>query len=446
MSGTASAADLNTLLRWATENTPAPTTGASPSGSTAVAPRPSANDAGAAGPPASADDQPLGLTFRPGPGVDLSVVPSHDAEAHRQQAALGALHRTEDKPQQRAKLDTAVLDAIMGKTDALRIREAMTVFEDEGRLPEEREAAGDELEELIEDLDNANGKLLLNPFEPRISTLTLRTADLEPLGMWPRLLPLLSSREARVRFFTAWIVGTAAQNNPKAQAACLKRDPLPAVLGLLSSAQPEDVQSKAMYCLGSLLRHAPPEALRTFYDAGGWGILEASLRGTFTASARKAPGELMIRSTGPSLNLRRKTAFLLNTLALDEAPEASTSTAEPSTAPLPLIEPLESSGIYKTLVESLSPSRGVPTGPDGDLAAQDEDYIEKGLRALVTIIATILTTISHSSPKADLDAGLKKLTAEVVQELKGLGGWQERLESAGVAKDEWQIVERWLQL
>jgi hypothetical protein len=55
------------------------------------------------------------------------------------------------------KLDTGVLDAILGRTDAVRMREAMGVFEDVNKSIHERCIAGEELEDLIQDLDNANG-------------------------------------------------------------------------------------------------------------------------------------------------------------------------------------------------------------------------------------------------------------------------------------------------
>lgn len=61
----------------------------------------------------------------------------------------------------------------------------------------------------------------------------------------------------------------------------LKRDPLPAVLALISPAQSEEMQSKAMYCLSSLLKHAPASALNSFAESGGWAILENCLRGPF---------------------------------------------------------------------------------------------------------------------------------------------------------------------
>lgn len=56
----------------------------------------------------------------------------------------------------------------------------------------------DELEMLVESIDNAN--------------------DLQPLKLWPELLNiLLASKEPEIRVNVAWVMGTAVQNNDRAQ-------------------------------------------------------------------------------------------------------------------------------------------------------------------------------------------------------------------------------------
>lgn len=151
---------LNQLLHWAVENTPQPSTAV-----TAASPSPDG-------------DQPL-------------LVPNS--------AQIPPL-----PPAEKKKLDTAVLDAILGKTNALRMREAMDCFDDPSKSLQERCAAAEMMEELAEDLDNAN--------------------DMEILGFWPRLLKLIESSSSReedelIKFHACWICGTAVQNNPKSQIA-----------------------------------------------------------------------------------------------------------------------------------------------------------------------------------------------------------------------------------
>lgn len=62
--------------------------------------------------------------------------------------------------------------------------------------------------------------------------------------------------------------------------------------------------------------------------------------------------------TGPSMNLRRKTVFLINSLAMQSAS---------------IISSLRTHGLLHTLVTSVSPLRGIPAGLDGELSPQDED-------------------------------------------------------------------------
>ncbi|KAA1130710.1 hsp70 nucleotide exchange factor fes1 [Puccinia graminis f. sp. tritici] len=120
---------LNDLLHWAVENTNRPQAeNQTRVASTAVAPVP------------SSDPIPLSITYNPHESsqVQAPTVPSK-------------------------KLDTGVLDAILGRTDAVRMREAMGIFEDPNKPIQERCNAGEELEDLIQDLDNANGQSKYSP-------------------------------------------------------------------------------------------------------------------------------------------------------------------------------------------------------------------------------------------------------------------------------------------
>jgi hypothetical protein len=57
--------------------------------------------------------------------------------------------------------------------------------------------AFDNFEQLIEQIDNAN--------------------NMQPLGLWTPLLAVLESEEPDLRRMAAWCMGTAVQNNIKAQ-------------------------------------------------------------------------------------------------------------------------------------------------------------------------------------------------------------------------------------
>ncbi|KAA1070212.1 hsp70 nucleotide exchange factor fes1 [Puccinia graminis f. sp. tritici] len=343
---------LNDLLHWAVENTNRPQAeNQTRAASTAVAPVP------------SSDPIPLSITYNP-----------HESSQVQAPTAPSK------------KLDTGVLDAILGRTDAVRMREAMGIFEDPNKPIQERCNAGEELEDLIQDLDNAN--------------------DMEVLGFWPKLITLLESNPSGsdendlIKFHTCWICGTAVQNNPKSQIAFLKRDPLPTILEILCHAS-EATQAKAMYCLSSTLKHAPEETqvMKKFSEAHGWEALHDCLR-------------------GPSMTLRRKTVFLINTLVLEESLD---------------LEELRSAGLLNTLIASLSPSRAIPAGKDGELSSQDEDYVEKVLRTIATLLIN-----SSARPNQVISDDEKNLVKEVLKELKlDSASFKQLVESSGIGESEW---------
>lgn len=96
-----------------------------------------------------------------------------------------------------------------------------------------RVANFDELELLVESIDNA--------------------IDLQALGMWPQLLSILENeKEGELRMYAAWVMGTAAQNNPKAQEAFERARGVPIVLKALDQDQDERVRIKCLYCISGM--------------------------------------------------------------------------------------------------------------------------------------------------------------------------------------------------
>ncbi|KAK2809752.1 hypothetical protein FQN50_003597 [Emmonsiellopsis sp. PD_5] len=121
-------------------------------------------------------------------------------------------------------------------------------------LPEKL-IAFDNLEQLVENLDNAN--------------------NLGPLGLWTPLVEELGAEEEERRMMGAWCIGTAVQNNESAQGMLLKTSPtaLSTLLSLTQSDPAPSVRKKAVYALSSairnfqpamdeLVRHLPGAALR----------------------------------------------------------------------------------------------------------------------------------------------------------------------------------------
>jgi hsp70-interacting protein len=99
----------------------------------------------------------------------------------------------------RTQLNADALAALFGnrKSDADYMKESMAVIQDEEAQIENRLQAFDNLEQLIENLDNAN--------------------NMEPLGLWVPLVKQLENKHAGLRSFAAWCCSTAVQNNIRTQ-------------------------------------------------------------------------------------------------------------------------------------------------------------------------------------------------------------------------------------
>lgn len=105
-----------------------------------------------------------------------------------------------DAPQQPAPrgLDQETLSALFGgPSQADLMKAAMEVLHDNEADLENKMIAFDNFEQLIENIDNAN--------------------NLQPLGLWTPLVSLLKHEESDMRLMAAWCIGTAVQNNEKAQ-------------------------------------------------------------------------------------------------------------------------------------------------------------------------------------------------------------------------------------
>ncbi|GAA5948716.1 hypothetical protein JCM21900_005271 [Sporobolomyces salmonicolor] len=313
-------------------------------------------------------------------------------------AAPGTLAQTADEVQQgrRPDLNTDVLKAIMGTSDADRMRECVNVIEGKwvdrdgtGEVrpngdvtDEDKYRAWDDLEMLVEDLDNAN--------------------DLKSCGLWPPIVKHLTDADDEVVMRACWVCGTAVQNNPRSLEAFLTHDPLPILISLIaSSSASAPTRAKAMYALSSSLKHCDP-AVQRFSELSGWSKLKQALQ-------------------DPSLTLRTKTAFLLGQL-VSQSPDPSS-----------LLSFLRSSSVLTSLIDSLSSRTAVPTGSSGEVAAIDPDFRDKGLRFLVNLADKTKGT----------DVGLsreeKEKVAKVVEEIEGEGGWSP--DDLGMADDEWRTFK-----
>lgn len=211
-----------------------------------------------------------------------------------------------------------------------------------------KEIALDNLELLIEGIDNAR--------------------NIQNMKLWPAIITQLEAEEASVRKGCAWVCGTAVQNNPEAQKALMDNGGLKPLLRLL---QDEDklVRNKAQYAISGFLKHHK-EGVEAFKELNGFEILHDILKSPLTDAA-----------------MLRKVVFLYNSLVIDDEE---------------LAKDLAQDGTLDDLIYVL-----VKYTKD----EEDEDIVEKALRAIHTIITKSNTPVSEEL-KQNVQQAKEKYGAE----------------------------------
>jgi hsp70-interacting protein len=166
-----------------------------------------------------------------------------------------------EEPPSTRGLNAETLNALLGgSSDADLMKEAMQVICSPDVSLADKITAFDNLEQLIENLDNAN--------------------NMEPLGLWTPLLEQLDSPEPDVRKMAAWCAGTAVQNNLRSQERLLAMDGVQKIAKLAVGDEDKAVRRKCVYALSSSIRNYQPatnEALK---------YLPPDIVGAETVSAR----------------------------------------------------------------------------------------------------------------------------------------------------------------
>ncbi|PVF96804.1 hypothetical protein CPB86DRAFT_786587 [Serendipita vermifera] len=227
---------------------------------------------------------------------------------------------------------------------------------------------------LIEQIDNAN--------------------DIENMQMWEPIIKLLESTEEDIQVNALWIMGTAVQNNPKAQAAFLTHAPLPRVFDFLRSQEKttSELKAKALYCISNVLKHNRT-AVDQMEGLDGWKLLHDSL-------------------IDSNANVRRKTAFLFNSLLLPDgsAPHQPLTSTTNDLA----IHAMEKHNVPSTLINAVTSTES---------ATSDEDFEEKAARAILSF----------------LEAG-GRLNAEDATRLKDRMKGQKVSSRWGLTREEWDSL------
>ncbi|KAL2002515.1 hypothetical protein VTN02DRAFT_6650 [Thermoascus thermophilus] len=125
-----------------------------------------------------------------------------------------------------------------GPSDAELMKESMAALHSDEVDLENKLIAFDNFEQLVETIDNAN--------------------NMEPLGLWTPLVELLQHKEPEMRRMAAWCIGTAVQNNEKAQDKLVVLNVIPTLVSLATTDPVQTVRRKAVYTLSSAVRNYQP--------------------------------------------------------------------------------------------------------------------------------------------------------------------------------------------
>lgn len=146
---------------------------------------------------------------------------------------------SQEKSDPRRGLDAEALAQLMGgPSDADLMKSSMTAIQSPEVDLKNKLIAFDNFEQLIENIDNAN--------------------NMENLALWMPLVEQLQNTESEMRRMAAWCIGTAVQNNPRAQERCLALDTIPQLVKLARVDPVQATRKKACFALSSEVRNYKP--------------------------------------------------------------------------------------------------------------------------------------------------------------------------------------------
>lgn len=155
-----------------------------------------------------------------------------------------------------------------------------------------------------------------------------------------------------------------------------------------------------MYALSGLCKHNS-RAVIQLGESGGWEALSTALGGPSSPISPSSRADASDVQTDSDITVRRKAAFLLNALLIQddsETPDASSNSRTPGSPSVPVhpnshavmvsdpsstmtsqfaVEALEKRGLLQALVRALTAP--VPYGQDGE-SESDADFEEKVVR------------------------------------------------------------------
>ncbi|KAJ3344126.1 hsp70 nucleotide exchange factor fes1 [Gonapodya sp. JEL0774] len=294
--------------------------------------------------------------------------------------------------------DPKWIDVVLGKDDAVRMRECGEILSDESSSIDEKAAALDDLEMLVESSDNAN--------------------NMKVLRLYPTVLALISHSSPKLRSLALWVLGTVVQNNAEGQRQFLDAGALSKVVDALSDSD-QEVRARAVYAVSGALKHNPT-AVSQFRTLSGFDRLVSLLVDFVARLSSNTIPSISETSTEASLPLSRKVVFLLRNMVVDEAceRESRANIVNPS-SPVALSTP---SGLItppaQLLIELPPPlpqnstALNAPIANDSS-AASTREYPSTTLLRLR--ILSILISIFTLSRDTDLLSKCTELVSEIVK-------------------------------
>ncbi|ABN67034.1 predicted protein [Scheffersomyces stipitis CBS 6054] len=176
--------------------------------------------------------------------------------------------------------DPKMLEQLFGGPDEPTLmKQAIAVIQNPEATLEDKEIAFDNFEMLIENLDNAN--------------------NIENMKLWPAIVNQLEDGvPATLRVYAASVIGTAVQNNPKAQEDFNKTSGPEKLIKIASDEKtPKDLLLKTLYALSSAMRNFKP-AYANFVENNGWNIISLSKENDHKIQLRQLSAVSSILSTG----------------------------------------------------------------------------------------------------------------------------------------------------
>lgn len=158
------------------------------------------------------------------------------------------------------KIDPEIIDAVLGKSDAVLMKEQASLFIDKTKTLEKRIKALSNFEILIESIDNAR--------------------DIVKIGLWEGIFSCFSDPSVEIRTRAFHITNVAIQNDETVQDSFLKIVEMNVLKKTFYEEKESKVRVKIFSCISSLLKKQ--ETANIFFDNEGESFFIYILRSPIT--------------------------------------------------------------------------------------------------------------------------------------------------------------------